>query len=641
MSLLKKLLLAFTLLPAWAMAQKYTFPAELYQVATIPDSLKARANSVVRMEQIKYEVKSPGKAVKTCNRLITLLNSQADDELSFVYYYDDFASVNDVEIKVYNQFGVLDRKYSKKDMRDVTADGGSTLISDNRLLYLRVSPPAYPASIEVSYKYTYNGLIDYDDWEPQSSEQSVQTSIFNVSIPESQGLRYQASNIKLEPSVNTKEGMKNYTWMVKNLRAIKTEEGSMSGKTFPQVDISPAEFEIDNVKGNLSSWADFGRFYYQLAKTQSDLSPQRQQEIQAMTAGLKTDREKIDSLYRYMQQNMRYVSIQLGIGGWKPLAASFVDSKKYGDCKALTNYMQAMLKAVNIPSYQVLVRAGKNEAGADQAFPNNRFNHVILMVPQARDTVWLECTSTTNIPGQLGTFTENRKALLVKEEGSYLQDTPPSTALANSLEVNTEVELHPDGSAAAVISLAGCGEYRDDMIHEFARQKTDEQKSWLINVLGLKQPDEFSITHQDERAAIKKASVQVKYDKLYEFAAGTKQFYSARLPKLWRRSLPADTNRRSDFYLDCPLIKSDKTVFHLPEGFEPENLPAKEEKVNGIGTYKSEFIYDKEKNTVTAIASLKIPSQRISAKQYNTARVFFDEVIRAEARRLIIRKKTM
>jgi transglutaminase-like putative cysteine protease len=636
---MKKLLVAFMLMPICTLAQKYTFPAELYQVSTIPDSMKMNANSVVRIEQTSFEILSPSRAVLTSNKLITLLNSQASDELDFVYFYDDFRSVSNIEIKVYDQFGAFDHKYTRKDMKDVSGAGGSTMVSDDRYLYVVIALPHYPASIEVSYKINYNGLMDYDDWAPQNSEQSVQNSSFSVIVPDAQTLRFKTKNSNVEPFITSLDHAKKYNWIIKGLKAFKPEEGSMSWARYPRINVSPSDFEIDNIKGDMSTWTNFGHFYYGLLSPQLNLSAQRQQEIRDMTQSLKTEREKIDFLYHYMQQNMRYVGIQLGIGGWRPLAASFVDSKKYGDCKALTNYMQALLQAVNIPSFPALINAGDNEERADPLFSNNSFNHVILMVPQLKDTVWLECTSTTALPGKLGTFTENRNALLVKPEGSYLQSTPASSASSNTLDVNSDIEISEDGSASALLTLTGTGEYRDDMIYYFARQKLDDQKMWLVKNLGLKQADEYSITHPEEIAGIKKATIKLKYGKLYEFAAGSKQFYSPRLQKIWKLSLPIDSARKSDYYLSCPLVKSDKTVFHLPPGFEPENLPVKIEKNTATGNYKSEFVYDREKNTITSIASIRIPNQKINVKMYNAARLFFDEVIKTESRRLIIKKK--
>ncbi|MEI9809836.1 MAG: transglutaminase domain-containing protein [Bacteroidota bacterium] len=81
------------------------------------------------------------------------------------------------------------------------------------------------------------------------------------------------------------------------------------------------------------------------------------------------EKESIRRIYRYMQENFRYVSIQLGIGGLKPFSAEFTDKKKYGDCKALSNYMKAALKSVGIPSHVAIINSGFNRNRWMPAFP--------------------------------------------------------------------------------------------------------------------------------------------------------------------------------------------------------------------------------------------------------------------------------
>ena len=114
---------------------------------------------------------------------------------------------------------------------------------------------------------------------------------------------------------------------------------------------------------------------------------------------------------------MRYVSIQLGIGGFKPSAAKFVDEKKYGDCKALTNYMKNLLSVVGIASYPALINAGYNKYPADTRFPSDPFNHVILCVPMEKDTVWLECTSNNAKAGFFGLLYRKQKCFIDYREG--------------------------------------------------------------------------------------------------------------------------------------------------------------------------------------------------------------------------------
>lgn len=140
--------------------------------------------------------------------------------------------------------------------------------------------------------------------------------------------------------------------------------------------------KIDQYTGDLSTWAEAGRFFYILNRDRDNLPADVQTLVRSWTVQARNNREKIDILYRYLQANQRYVSIQLGIGGWQTFDAAFVNDKKYGDCKALSNYMKALLKAVNTTAYQALVFA--NAAGApviDAELAVPRFNRVRLLSP--------------------------------------------------------------------------------------------------------------------------------------------------------------------------------------------------------------------------------------------------------------------
>ena len=98
----------------------------------------------------------------------------------------------------------------------------------------------------------------------------------------------------------------------------------------------------------------------------------------------------------------------MGIGGWKPMPASEVSKKGYGDCKALTNYMRTLLTAAGIPSYYAIIYNDDSVINFDKDFPKLDGNHVILMVPTEKNDIWLENTSQRVAFNHLSYSSHNR-----------------------------------------------------------------------------------------------------------------------------------------------------------------------------------------------------------------------------------------
>jgi hypothetical protein len=396
----------------------------LYSAAGIPDSLKEDANSVLRYSMDDLTVKGPGRAVEKIHTIVTILNEKANDEARIALPYNrKFSTVSSFEMIIYDAAGKQLKKYRKGDMYEHAAYDDASLVTDDRLMSIGHSIASYPTTVEMIFEIDKNSLIDLDSWHIMGEEQSIQNSNYHIVVSNDAGFRYMNHNTLIKPLKNILDKFDSYTWTIKNVKAIKLEEGAVSWTVLPRIDFAETRFEYYDVPGEIDTWRNYGGWQQGLNADVCSLSPQRAGEIRKMTADIKTDKDKARFLYNYLQKNMRYVSIQLGIGGLKPFPAEFVDQKKYGDCKALSNYMVAMLKAVNIPAYYAKVRSGANEEPCNVAFPFDMSNHIIVCVPFKGDTTWLECTSSTQQFGKLGSFTENRNALLITEDGGKLVNT--------------------------------------------------------------------------------------------------------------------------------------------------------------------------------------------------------------------------
>jgi len=620
-------------------AQKSSLSPDLYNAATVPDSLKENANSVVRYYNKEILVKSPGKAIIKEHVIKTILNEKDESEGQYyIFYSKKFSSVGEAEMRVYDSKGTLLKKYKKSDFYDHSAADGVSIISDSRVMALGHSIVNYPVTIEKIEEITYDSFLDLQDWDIQNKEESVEKAFCKVAFKPEAGFRYNLKNIKISPQKTREGDYEVYSWEVKGLKAIKPEEGSEDWTYLPRISFATNTINFDGYNGDMTTWNGFGLWQKQLNNEVSVLPEKRVEEIRKMVEGIVSDKDKAKFLYEYLQKNFRYVSIQLGIGGLKPFPASFVDEKKYGDCKALTNYMYTLLKAVNIPSYYAIVRAGENEEPADPKFVNDPFNHIILCIPFKGDTTWLECTSNTKEFGKLGPFTENRNALIVTEDGGKLVNTPVSNIADHLFDSESIIKINTDGTASAQLKIKSSGGYRD-MLIGLSYSKVDDRKKSLLSYLNLKQPDIFELKDLKDENGFKEVELDLEYEKLSDMAAGGKYFYRPRLFDLWRLTTPVLEKRKTDYFFEHPMLKKNATTITLPSDLEVESLPTDTSFKFSYGSYSVKYTYDKEKNEVKTTAQFELNKHVIPAAKYNEMQAFMDNIAKSMSKKLVLKKK--
>jgi len=622
-----------------AHGQDKNIPPDLYKASTIPDSLKKDANAVIRYSMDACVVKGVSRYVNDMHTVVTILNEKADRDAEAVLFYNKkYSSINSFEMIVYDANGKQIKKYHKTDLYERSAVDNESIITDERLMAIRHVASGYPITIEIIYELEENSSIDYGSYDIQKPEEAVENSYCRFSVPKGIGFKYLNKNTTIKPQIDSLNGVANYLWQVKNLKANKPEDGAVEWKVAPVVYFGNTTFQCYDSKGDISTWDSFGKWVQTLNSNVCTLSPERTEEIKKMTADIKTDKEKAKFLYEYMQKNVRYVSVQLGIGGFKPFAADFVDQKKYGDCKALSNYMYALLKAVNIPAYYAWIRAGVNEEPADPSFPCDSFNHAILCIPFKNDTTWLECTSNTQPFGKLGTFTENRNALLITPEGGRLVNTPKSTLQDNLFKSEVHIALDADGGAKAQVKILSTGEYRN-MYLGMTEQKMDDQKEFLIRNLNMRQPSFLEVKNGDDKDGTKEIDLDMEYDKFCDIAAGDKQFYRPRVFDVWRLTVPPLEKRQTDYYFEHPMGKTCVTTIDLPQGFEVESLPANASLKFTYGNFDLKYTYDAAKNQIISTTTFNLTNYIIPAANYNEMQQYMDNIARVQNKKLVIRKK--
>ncbi len=605
-----------------------------YSISGIPEELVRNANLVKRYEKEEFIVQAIDRAEMKVHRVITILNPSGAHELIFTKYSDRFTSFEAAEISLYDGEGKSIGKFNKKDMQ--ARYSSDELVEDGKVYSLQIPATAYPLTAEFKYWVKYKGTLNYPTYHVQGPEESVQHSEFLVRVPTSVGFRHKAIHIESVPSISHDKNTSSFSWQFAGLPAVKDEvRASNYRDRFPAIQTAPNVFEMSGFNGDFSSWKNFGLWMNELCKGKDDLNDVKQQFFRDLVASASTNREKARIIYEYLQQNFRYVSIQLGIGGWQPFGAAITDKRKFGDCKALSNYMKSALNAVGINSHLALVNAAGNGQPIDPNFPSNRFNHMILCIPQEPDSIWLECTSSTAPFNSLGSFTENRNAMLLTEAGGVMVATPRSKFADNRMESYTVVAMKPDGAAKTHTQIRTSGEFKK---YTDYLSKSDESSrlDFLVKSLEIKHPDHFTFSSDKESGSGFQLDLSLR--KLHDFSSSSKFFISPRILSLAEQSLPENTARRLDYYFAFPFVKIDTTVFELAPGFDVETLPSNLNISNDMGSFYSTYTWDEERRRIITTAGFTLINNRIPPSKYIACREFISSVIKDHAEKIIIKK---
>lgn len=608
-----------------------------YDLNNVPESIKKGADVIKRLEDITFEVTDINRASKKVHSILTVKDEKGRRELNFREYTSKTVALDEATISVYDATGKMVKRYKKKDMNTVAYGDG--LVDDGFVTYINVTPPSYPVTVEYEYEIKYKNTVVLPSFYILNPNEGVEKSNFTVRVPKDLDIRYKEKNIQLPPQVSEDGNYKIYKWSVANLSPVEDEEGAGAYDTrYPSIQLAPNRFSYYGSEGDLTSWKSYGEWMGKLYKGLDELPEDRKAFFQSLVKNAGSDRDKTRLIYDYLQKNFRYVSIQLGVGGFKPFSADFTDKKKYGDCKALSNYMKAALKSVGINSYVAIINAGYNGAPVDKDFPaDNTLNHVILCVPQGKDSIWLECTSQTADFGVLSTFTENRNALLITETGGVLASTPSSRSTQNRLGITSVITLANDGSGQINTLFRTTGDSRE-FIDEVLGEKKDDQKESLVFGLGFKQPDEFEFLKKDSMGTVIPA-LTMEYEKVPEFTAGNKQFLAIRMYKFWSRKLPKAENRKLDYYFRSPEERIDTTIYKLSAGATVEALPKAKELSCAYATYTTKYWYNEAEKSVYTTASLVLKQHKIPAAHYAEVKKFFDDILMDDTQRIVVKKE--
>lgn len=608
----------------------------------IPVELTENSNAIVRDNSIEILLEDLNKMVVKKKVVVTVLNKLGNSDAIISQSYDNDTKITKLNAFIYDASGNQIKKYKEKDFIDVSAVDGGTLYSDSRVKYIDYNPISYPYTLvfESIYKTGTTGFIPW--WNPVNGYYvSVEKSSYKISNPKQFLWRVNEDNFKnfeIEKVNNSTE----LSYTLKNQKAFRYERNSISYRDFlPKVTVALNKSYLKGVYGEYTNWSEFGSWMNDnLLLGKNVLNEETKDKVLSLVKGVSDPIEKAKIVYNYMQNKTRYISVQVGIGGWEPIAANEVDKVGYGDCKGLTNYTKALLDVVGVTSYYTVVYA-QEKRDINKGFTSIQGNHVILNLPNEGNDIWLECTSQTSPFGFLGSFTDDRDVLVITPEGGKIKHTTSYKNDYNLQRANYNITFSDDGDLAANLSRLSYGTQYDDKSYldgfttkelekEYKSEIWDYINNLDFNTIEIENNKDSVYLEEKLNLTIKNYATIKDNEFLFRVNVFNKSSY---VPKRYR-------NRNLSLEIERGFKDIDVYNINLPESYSLDFIPENIEINSKFGFYKLTFkkIDDKSFNFYREIY---IKEGLHKKEEYKNYRSFWKKITKSDNLRILITKKTI
>src|SRR5580658_4170716 len=509
---------------------------------------------------------------------------------------------------------------------------GAELISDAKLKRLRI-PASDPGNI-VGYEYEVEERPFFmQDWWAFQESDPVRESHYSLQLPS--GWEYKASWMNHAEVKPTDAASNLWQWTVSDVKGIRHEPfmpprqgiaGQMVVTFFP-----PG----GKAANGFAEWRDLGNWENQLIAGRVEASPEVKQQVAILTAGKNTQLEKMQAIARFVQDNIRYVAIELGIGGFQPHPAPEVFSRRYGDCKDKATLTRSMLHEIGIDSFHVVINSERGAVTRDMP-AHNGFNHVIVAVklpdglvdpslvavlqhPKLGTLLYFDPTDEITPFGQIRGELQDNYGLLVTPDGGELLPLPVQSPAMNSIERTAKLTIDPSGRLKGDVKEVRLGDraWQERFALRNANKEADKIKP--IETLLSGSLTNFRITH----ASITNMNLINKpfgFDYTFEsdnYAKNAGGLLLVRPRVLGNKGMGfLETKERRKFPIEFEGAARDVDTFEIaiPEGYAVDDTPPPVDADFSFASYhsKTEVTGNTIRYTRTfEVKQLSVPVERV------------------------------
>jgi hypothetical protein len=548
-----------------------------------------------------------------------------------------------------------DFEVKEKDAVDFSLDvANGELMSDVHVKQLRI-PAATPGSI-IGYEWQQEQrrYVMTDEWRFQDTI-PVREARYRLQLPP--GWSYKATWLNHAEDSPAILGPGQSQWVVDDIAPIRLERymppwrGIAGG-------LVVALLPPGGKDAGFQNWREFGAWYQNLVQGRRDASPQIKQKVAELTASAPSMIEKIRALANFVQNDIRYVAVELGIGGYQPHPAAEVFSHAYGDCKDKVTLLSAMLKEIGVDSYYVIINTQRGSVTASTP-PNFEFNHAILAIAlpaAAQDTpllarlahpalgnlLFFDPTDFLTPFGRLSGPLQANYGVLIAPEGGELVELPQLATAANSLDRTAKMTLDDKGTLRGEVHEVWMGDRAAAQRYALRSVKLDTDEIKPVESVVAASLTNFQVL----RASVRNLQeVDRPFEWNYsiqaeDYAKTGGDLLLLRPRLLGVKAIPlleTAEPRHNAIEFEAPERDTDVFEFVLPTGYVVDELPAPVHVDTSFGSYESrtEMVGQVMRYTRTfEIRNLSLP-----AAQAEELKQFYRAIARDERNAAVFKRK--
>jgi transglutaminase-like putative cysteine protease len=567
------------------------------------------------------------------------------------YYYIDYD--NDSAVLFLHGWSITAKgqEYDVKDVFERTATSYE-VYSDSKVK-IGLAPGAEVGTvIGFEYERKARPYIFQDYWDFQG-DFPVEQSRYELHL--GQGWRYRSEWVNHDV-VQPTEDHGTLVWQAGDVSRIEREPNRPDGRALAGLMV--VTFLSDRMPAKTyKDWKEFGTWYTDLASGMRNPSSAVQQKVEELAPATWPLMQRVRALAEFAQRDVRYVAIEIGVGGFRPHSASDIFTHRYGDCKDKATMLSSMLAQIGVKSYYIVVNATRGVVKKNTPTFAYAFNHMILAValPNASYSMPLQAvyehpkyghllifdpTNETVPFGQIPYYEQDSYGLLVGDEGGELIHFPVSNPEANSVVRTAKLQLDPDGTLHGQIEEVRSG-FEAERGRAFLQHETEQDRRKVIeNALGRSLGNFVIENYELVNANDIDKNLIIRYTfraERYAKNAGALLLVRPRVVGDMAGGWDTSKPRHYAYEFPAPFLRSDTVELVLPEGFKVSEVPDATQIKLPFAEYSSRT--EASGNVLKYTRQYRMLTTEVPFEQTANLKKLFDEINGDEKGMAVLRKQ--